>query len=383
MRKELFRLIGAQVCLHACMTGLRMAGPLMALREGHSPLAVGLLLALFALSQVFLALPAGRFTDRHGLRRPVRLAVGISVVGAALSVIWPIFAVLCLSALMTGSASGLTVIALQRHVGRMARDATELRKLFSWLAIGPSVSNFLGPFLAGLLIDASGFRAAYLLLALLPALSWFWVRRVVEHKPPAEINDLRSGSSWNLLKERGFRNLMLINWMLSSCWDVHTFLVPVIGHERGLSATMIGSILGAFAIAATMIRLAMPLVSDRLSEGRVIGAAMMATALLFALYPLVHTAWLMGTLSVLLGFALGSVQPMIMSTLHQITPHHRHGEALGLRSMAINGSSVIMPLMFGSAGVVIGTGGVFWLVGVAVGFGSRLAWRMGGPHSPT
>ena len=68
---------------------------------------------------------------------------------------------------------------------------------------------------------------------------------------------------------------------------------------------------------------------------------------------------------------------MIMSTLHQITPHHRHGEALGLRSMAINGSSVVMPLMFGSAGVVIGTGGVFWLVGAVVGLGSRLAWRMG------
>jgi hypothetical protein len=28
---------------------------------------------------------------------------------------------------------------------------------------------------------------------------------------------------------------------------------------------------------------------------------------------------------------LGTVQPMIMSTLHQITPAHRQGEALGLR----------------------------------------------------
>lgn len=143
----------------------------MALREGHSPLAVGLLLALLALSQVFLALPAGRFTDRHGLRRPVRLAVGISVVAGALSVAWPVFPVLCVSALMTGAASGLTVIALQRHVGRM--DAAELRQVVSWLAIGPSNSNFLGLFLAGLLIDASGCRAAYLLLARLPVLSWF------------------------------------------------------------------------------------------------------------------------------------------------------------------------------------------------------------------
>ena len=79
---------------------------------------------------------------------------------------------------------------------------------------------------------------------------------------------------------------MLINWMLSSCWDVHTFLVPVIGNERGLSATVIGSILGGFALAATAIRLAMPWLAQHLRESVVIGSAMVATALLFAVYPL-------------------------------------------------------------------------------------------------
>ena len=89
----------------------------------------------------------------------------------------------------------------------------------------------------------------------------------------------------------------------------------------------------------------------------------------------------MGLLSALLGLALGSVQPMVMSTLHQITPHHRHGEALGLRSMAINGSSVLMPLLFGSAGVLVGAAGVFWVVGSVVGLGSSLAWRLQPPAS--
>ena len=69
----------------------------------------------------------------------------------------------------------------------------------------------------------------------------------------------------------------------------------------------------------------------------------------------------MGLCSVLLGFALGSVQPMVMSLLHQITPEHRHGEALGLRLMAINASSVVMPMLFGTAGAVIGVAGVFWV----------------------
>ena len=59
-----------------------------------------------------------------------------------------------------------------------------------------------------------------------------------------------------------------------------------------------------------------------------------------------------------------------------MTPHHRHGEALGLRAMAINGSSVLMPLLFGSAGALVGVGAVFWLVGAAVGLGAPLAWTI-------
>ena len=84
----------------------------------------------------------------------------------------------------------------------------------------------------------------------------------------------------------------------------------------------------------------------------------------------------MGACSVMLGLALGAVQPMIMSTLHQITPSHRHGEALGLRLMTINGSSVLMQMLFGTAGAVVGVSIVFWTVGAAVGAGARLGWLL-------
>lgn len=378
-RSTLFRLIGAQVCVHAGMTGFRMAAPLMALREGHSAASVGVLLALFALAQVFLALPAGRFAERHGLFKPFALASALATAGGLIAVAWPNFGVLCATALCSGAAVCVAMIALQRHAGHLAGNAAELRQVFSWVAIGPSVSNFLGPFLAGLAIDASGFRFAYLLLALLPSMAWWWVRRVPEHAHEGQAAAGGHGSAWNLLRDRSFRHLMLVNWLLSSCWDVHTFLVPVLGHERGYAATVIGSILGAFAVAATVIRLALPILAARLREAAVIAGAMVCTAVLFALYPLFPAAWAMGLLSVLLGLALGSVQPMVMSTLHQITPRNRHGEALALRSMAINGSSVLMPLLFGSAGLLIGAGGVFWVVGALVGSGSVLAWRLRSP----
>ena len=57
--------------------------------------------------------------------------------------------------------------------------------------------------------------------------------------------------------------------------------------------------------------------------------------------------------------------------------HHRHGEALGLRLMTINASGVLMPMLFGSAGALVGIAAVFWATGALVGLGSRVAWLLG------
>jgi MFS family permease len=377
LHPALARLIAGQIFLHACMAGVRMAAPLLALRSGHSEAAVGVLLALFALTQVFLALPAGRFADRHGLKRPVGLAVIAASTGAGLAVLWPVFPVLCLAALLTGGATGGAVIALQRHVGRAAENPTQLKQVFSWLAIGPAVSNFVGPFTAGLMIDLAGFWLAFLVMAALPLVAWLWIRGAKELPPVARPASQQRGKAWDLLREPGFRRLLMVNWLLASCWDVHTFVVPVLGHERGLSASMIGTILGAFAVAAALVRLALPMLAAHLRERVVVSGAMAATAVLFAIYPFMEVPLAMGLCSVLLGVTLGSVQPMIMSTLHQITPEHRHGEAVAMRIMAINASSVAMPMLFGAAGAFIGISGVFWTVGAAVGAGTRLALRLG------
>lgn len=376
MSPQLARLIAAQICLHACMAGMRMAAPLLALREGYSPAAVGVLLALFALTQVFLALPAGRYTDRHGLRRPVLMAVIAATVGAGLAVAFPVFPVLCFSALATGGATGVAVIALQRHVGRSARDSTELKKVFSWLALGPALSNFIGPFCAGLLIDYSGFRAAFFLMAVLPLVTWVLIHRIHELPPVVSATHAKKSAAWDLFNDPMMRRMILVNWFLSSCWDVHTFVVPILSHERGYSASVIGTILGAFAISAAVVRMILPLLAAYLKEWVVITGAMLITAGLFGIYPLMPTAWAMGLCSVALGFVLGSVQPMIMSTLHHITPEARHGEALGLRLMTINASSVIMPMIYGAAGAVVGVAGLFWVTGALVGLASRQAWLL-------
>ena len=68
-----------------------------------------------------------------------------------------------------------------------------------------------------------------------------------------------------------------------------------------------------------------------------------------------------------------------MSMLHQITPPARYGEALALRVMTLNASSVAMPMVFGAAGAAIGIAGVFWLVGGVVAAGTPAVSRLQAP----
>jgi len=383
----LLALIAAQIGLHSAMTGVRMAAPLQALRAGHSAWAVGVLMALFAAAPILLALKAGRLADRHGYHRPMHIAVAAAACGAQVAALstwfdgeWQ-FVALCVAAVLCGAGANIGLIAIQRTAGRGALDSVARMRVFSWLGLAPAISNVIGAVSAGALIDVSGFRLAYVWLFLLPLVG-LWFAGRVPREVPAQLARDRSRTAWDLWRLPGLRRLMLVNWLLSACWDVHSFAVPILGHERGFSASVIGLVLGVFPLAVAGVRLLISLLARRLNPSQVLRWAMLGTAAVFAVYPLVHSPWLMACCALMLGLMLGAVQPMIMSTLHQLTPHDRHGEAIALRSMTINAASTLMPLLFGGAGVALGVATVFWVMGAAVGAGSRMVRRFDGP-APT
>lgn len=377
----LLALIIGQLGLHAAMAGLRMAAPLDALGQGASAFRVGVLMALFAAAPVLLALQAGRMADRYGYHRPLRLAIGVTVAGVLLAVVstWLTgvgrFALLGLGAMATGAGANLGLIVVQRTGTAAARGGVERMRVFSWLGIAPAFSNVLGPVAAGLLIDAGGFRAAYLFLLVLPFVGLLSARHVPAAPPPTA-QAAKPRAAWDLLREPGMKRLLFVNWLLSTCWDVHSFAVPILGHERGFSATTIGLVLGAFTLSVTLVRLVIPILAHRINDQWALRAAMVGTGAIYAVYPLAATPALMAFCAVLLGVTLGCVQPMIMAMLHRLTPDDRHGEALALRSMAINASSTMMPLAFGAGGAVLGAAALFWVIGAAVAGGSWVARRL-------
>ncbi len=339
--------VATLIAVHACMAVTRVTASLWALDRGYGEWTVGVLLSLFAVAPIALAMWAGRLADRHGFHRPVAVGVGMAFAGAVVAVASPTMPAVAFSCLMTGGAISVAAVAIQREAGLMTESPQDLKRIFSWVSLAPALSNAIAPITAGVLIDQLGFRWTFAFAVVLPLVAWALARQVPRHPPRSRHGAPAAPPAWHLLREAPLRNLLLVNVVLSTCWDVHTFVVPVVGHAKELSASSIGLVLGSFAVAATFVRLAIVRFARHLDELKALRAAMVLATVVLAVY-----AWLPGTPgmilgSSLLGLALGSVQPMILSTLHQVTPRERHGQALGLRMLSVNVATVAMPVSFG------------------------------------
>ena len=375
-------MIGAHVSLHAGTTGMRAIGPLVLLQADAPAWQVGLLLACFGLGPMLIAWQVGHLVERYGYRRPMHVALILGAVSVLCAVVATLSGDartlgLCLAGAISGASANTGMITLQRTAARMASDAATLRSQFAWVGVAPSASNVAGPLLAGILLDLAGASVAMMAMMGFPLAAWLMSRAVQAPPVPVGTYVRTPGALRALLSNPSVRRMMLIDFLVFSAWDVHAVLVPILGHARGLSATVIGIIYALFSAGVVIVRVAIPWLSHRLSESRVIMVSLLATAAIFAAYPLGESATFMGVCALALGCTIGVAQPMIMSAMHQSVSEHQRGSMLGLRSMWINFQAVTLPIAFAAATTALGWSALFWGAAAVLGAGSRVV-----PPSP-
>src|SRR5690606_16001346 len=156
MRLTPIRLLVALTVLnHTAFAGSRVAVSLGALELGASHFAIGLLLSFYGLLPMFLSVASGRWIDRVGMRAPliggsVLLAFGVAVP----FLIWDIGA-LYLASVTIGLGMMAFYLAAQKASGLIGGEAARTAN-FSLMALGFSISGFLGPTTAGVAIDLIG-----------------------------------------------------------------------------------------------------------------------------------------------------------------------------------------------------------------------------------
>lgn len=366
-------LIALGICNHLVLTGSRVAVSLDALSLGANAATVGTLLALFALLPMLFAIPAGRLADRVGVRGPM-LAGSIGTAGAAIiATAIPGLPALFVTAVLLGVSFMSFQVATQYAAGEMGPPDARTRN-FGLLAVGYSASSIGGPLITGFMIDHVGFRAAFGLLALLPLvpIAVLGMNRV-PFPGPHPAHAAHAGSrTFELMRNPALRRVFLINGMITLAWELHTLFVPIYGNAIGLSASKIGIVLAAFAMATFTVRLAMPLISRHVPEHRVLTSALYLAAIVYVAIPFSQGAATLMMLSFCLGLGLGVGQPMVMALLHSLAPPGRMGEAAGVRMSLMNSMAVAVPLVFGAVGGTIGLAPVLWSVGVALATGGYL-----------
>lgn len=369
------RLIGLLVLGHVAFAAGRFTLTLQAVSLNASPLAIGLVMGLLMVVPMFLAVQTGRWSDRIGHRKPAMAGLGMAATGALLAAWWPSIPALCVASMLVGSGYMLAHVAVNNAIGQQAPH-DGLTRAFSVLAMGFSLSGVVGPLVSGVAIDQLGHGAAFLgaaacslgalyILASAPPLA-------APLRPAAQ---QASHSVADLLRHRPLRAVFVVSGLLSMGWDLFAFLVPLHGARSGLSATAIGSVMGAFGVGTFVVRIFLPHLAAGLGQWRTLRWAMFITAGGYLLFPMATSLPAMLLAAFALGIALGCGQPMAMGLLHVTAPPGRAGEAVGVRSTITSASQTLLPLVFGALGSAMGVGVVFWIGAALLAGGGAYAGR--------
>ncbi|MEQ1775763.1 MAG: MFS transporter [Burkholderiales bacterium] len=355
----LYLLILMAFLTHIGFAGSRLAVPLFAVDQGAGPFVVGTIVALYAALPAVLALPMGRMADRIGYQLP--LLLGASGICAALVLAWlmPSLTTLYFVASLLGIGFMTFQLSIQTLVGAIAGPDGRARN-FSLLSLGYASANFSGPLIAGVLIDNVGHARTFAALAiplipaiLLAAMGSRWIPSV--HAKSEAVR----GGLFELLKIKTLRNTLIASGIVSSAWDVYQFFMPIYGRSLGMSATAIGAVLSAFAIAIILVRVVLPFFVRRLGETQTLTYAMFVACAAFCLFPLFSSAWPLAAVSFLLGVGAGVGQPLSMTLVFNASPPGRAGEAAGMRITVNQVAHFVIPLFFGAVGSAAGYAAVF------------------------
>jgi MFS family permease len=353
-------IIIAIACLtHIGFAGSRLAVPLFAVSQGATPFGVGTIVALYAFFPALLALAAGRMTDRLGFKIPLVFGTGGVFTALMLPCLWPSMGMMYFTASLLGISFMSLQLATQTLAGAIAGPEERARN-FSYLSLGFALANLTGPLLAGILIDRVGYAWTFgaLALPLIPAtiISAMGSRWIPQLHVKAEA---AAGGMFDLLKIKPLRNTLIASGIVSAAWDVYQFFLPLYGHSQGLSATAIGVVMSAFAVAIISVRALLPFAVRRFGEVELLTYAMFVASAAFCLFPLFHGAWALAAISFFLGIGCGVGQPLSMSLVFSASPKGRVAEATGMRITFNQVTHFVIPLVFGALGSAAGFPAVF------------------------
>ncbi len=291
----------------------------------------------------------GAVSDRYGRKPMVERAAYSGAVTLLLMAFVPNAEMLVLLRALQGFLTG-TVSAGNALVAASApRNRVGYAMGLLQLGLGSGVA--IGPFIGGLLADAFGYRAAFMVTAALLAFSGLLVTFGVKEtfvrpvrKPAAEPGAPQVGTLYSL---------SFLNWLGR---NLLTPTLPLFIATLPLAAsgvnTTIGLIVGIAAATGTVSAIYLGRLGDRIGHRPILIVCAAAAALLYLPQSFVTAVWQLLVLQALTGVAVGGLTPSVAALLSRYTQPGQEGSVYGLDNAIVSASRTVAPLL-GAAVVVL------------------------------
>jgi MFS family permease len=337
--------------------------------------AIGLIGAIYALFPVLLALKFGSWVGKYGEGK--FLVIGtFSLIASCTSLLFThnvialavatAFAGLSHLALMVG---GQTMVAL-----RTPKD--NYNKLFGYYTFSASLGHTFGPVIAGLLAGslANGMprnsNNAFIFAILLSSLALFPTWKWRKESPTVKAADEQS-NTWSaaksMLSRKEISLAVFISLAISSTLDLLVIFLPLLGKERAIDPAVIGLIISLRAVGSMGSRLILGLVTKHIKDRTLLLATTLISMLACVGMVYTKTAWVLGLLVFVAGFASGFGQPLTMSLISLRTKPDERALAVSARLTGNRLGQFLLPVGAGFLANGAGVGAVFWSMAALLG----------------
>jgi len=341
----------ALLCLTGAMaaTGYTMIGlltPLVALRLGAGPAAVGALVSTGFLLPLVMAVPAGTWADRWGARRMARVGFLAFAAAALPMAAWPSWATLILAFVLANLAHLVYVVGSQALVADLGDPGRVREAAYGWWTTSVAVGQAVGPLVGGFALDLFGARFGFAVMTLVLGLAF---TLTLPMRVSGQLASAPARFAWatarRLLGDRTVGLAMLTS--SAALWAstvVYTF-VPVHLELLAVPAATIGALLSLRAVAAVLVRPWMPRMVALLGgRERTVVLTLLAMSFGLAGVAIGGAWWWLAGLMLVFGAGFGLSQPVSMVMVADRVAARERGAALGVRLTGNRSAQLLSPV---------------------------------------
>lgn len=301
----------------------------------------------------------GRVSDRYGPK--MVLTVGAVLLGLAfilmsgIQTLWQLYLVY---GLMVGLGLSSGFVPLSSAVARWFYRRRGL--MTGLLLAGFGAANFIGPPVSNMLINAYGWRQAYLILGIATLVLLAGVAQLLRRDPSeagrlpygeaSEVEAAQNGihySTRDITRSTAFWWLLFLNIFFGIGQMAVTVHMAPFATDLGLSSYVAANIVAVIGISNIAGRIGMGSAIDRFGSWRTLTFSAVVVLASLAWLIFADQTWMLFALAIIFGIGTGGVPAVMSPVVADIFGLKSHGAVLGMTALGWGIGSAAGPIIAG------------------------------------